>query len=310
MAEPPEDSLSFAKKMFGGNPFPKDDPRHELWEKTCRIWAEKDARVTAELLEKHPSNLQNPLPDIVELVTGRFNIGAECFLAFVVWNYESVALYEQILGKFMDSWISWTLDHCPRGIEKNELLFQLTLRLTGRMAHWRAEALKLARESQVKRPAATGNLDVNRELQEGQQALERSAAARDSLSSEDSDSAQKPGPRQPLPASVTNGSDTLQVGSGATADRRVKAVFRKSGELWEIGYEGKISNFQDIRAFHFISRLLRECGKEIRARELATQASPETVQRKVGRQRERARSGQKKPRTRHSSPSSTRKRIR
>ena len=231
MAEPPEDSLSFAKRMFGGNPFPKDDPRHELWEKTCRIWAEKDARVTAELLEKHPTNLQNPLPDIVELVTGRFNIGAECFLAFVVWNYESVALYEQILGKFMDTWLSLTLEHCPRGIEKSELLLQLKLRLTGRIAHWRAEALRLVRESKVKRPAATGNLDVNRAnraLQEGQQALERLAAIRESLSSEASDSAQKPEP--PQPADIMDGENRAGTDQRAAVDAYIEEVFQETGK--------------------------------------------------------------------------------
>ena len=105
-------------------------------------------------------------------------------------------------------------------------------------------------------------------------AAERPAAIRDSLSNEASDSAQKPEPRQPLAPSVTNGCDPLQAGSDATADRRVKAVFRKSGDLWEIGYEGKTLNFQDIKAFHFISRLLRERRKEILARELVAQVGP------------------------------------
>ena len=85
---------------------------------------------------------------------------------------------------------------------------------------------------------------------------------------------QKPEPRQPLPASVTNGSDPLQAGSGATADRRVKAVFCKRGEFWEIGYEGKTSNLRDRKAFHFISKLLRERGKKIPALELAAEVSP------------------------------------
>jgi hypothetical protein len=48
---------------------------------------------------------------------------------------------------------------------------------------------------------------------------------------------------------------------------------RNRGELWEIGYEGNTSNFQEVKGFHFMSKLLREPWKEIPARELAAQVN-------------------------------------
>jgi len=76
-------------------------------------------------------------------------------------------------------------------------------------------------------------------------------------------------------------SDSSQAGETApkpiaaepTQPEGVKAVLRKRGEFWEIGHEGKTSNFQDIKGFHFISRLLREPRKEIPARELAARVN-------------------------------------
>ena len=54
----------------------------------------------------------------------------------------------------------------------------------------------------------------------------------------------------------------------------VKVMLRKRGDIWEIGYDGKTSIFQDIKGFHFISRLLREPWKEIMAGELAARVNP------------------------------------
>ena len=54
-----------------------------------------------------------------------------------------------------------------------------------------------------------------------------------------------------------------------TGKQEGRPVFRKTGDFWEVSYAGKTFHLRDTRGLHFISRLLREPGKEILARELA-----------------------------------------
>ena len=102
MADLPQNfhkSPSFAEKMFGGNPFPTDDPRHELWEQNCQVWAEKEANFLATFLAKSPVDPEKPLISILDLIAGRFDVGADSLLIFIVWSYEDVAVYEEVLRK-------------------------------------------------------------------------------------------------------------------------------------------------------------------------------------------------------------------
>ena len=48
-----------------------------------------------------------------------------------------------------------------------------------------------------------------------------------------------------------------------------RPVFCKTGDIWTVSYAGKTSHLHDTRGLHFISRLLREPGKKILARDLA-----------------------------------------
>ena len=45
---------SFAEKIFGINPYSKNDPNHDAWESNARLAAEEEAIFEAELFKRKP----------------------------------------------------------------------------------------------------------------------------------------------------------------------------------------------------------------------------------------------------------------
>jgi hypothetical protein len=160
MADRPqgETPRAFADRVFGGNPFPKGDTRHELWETAARYAAEKYARIEAKWLKRLPSERAQPeefMTWIFDSVTERYDVLCSTALIFIVHNVPSVANYEAFLAQTVKFIITSARANCPRSIPKELFLSELQIRFRQRTAHWTAEALKLAREAEQPRSTST-----------------------------------------------------------------------------------------------------------------------------------------------------------
>jgi predicted ATPase len=69
------------------------------------------------------------------------------------------------------------------------------------------------------------------------------------------------------------------------------AEFRREGDYWTVSHEGKTSRFKDAKGFHYIARLLAHPGEDLRALDLVTLVSGDSVDRaESGESRDRGRS--------------------
>ena len=152
--DPPADtSPDVEHPVLGPNPFPSDDPRHDAWIRIARWAAEASAQLEAKLLLTAQTDLPDNFPVFVlDLMTGRFDISARSLVIVSIGNYRSVATYKQVLGRLIESFLSWLdLMKFPTWIQRSELRTELNLRLAQRSAHWMGEAFKLAREAEDSR---------------------------------------------------------------------------------------------------------------------------------------------------------------
>ena len=154
MADHPEGYQApptFADRFFGFNPFTHDDPRHELWETNARYAVEEDERLRAERLKRLPAEPANPEEFVVWIVDGsaeHFDILAKRALIFTAESAQSVVLYEQFLALIAESIVTRVRENCPSSLPRKLLLTELRLRFRQRKAHWTAEALKRARDTE------------------------------------------------------------------------------------------------------------------------------------------------------------------
>ena len=152
--DPPADtSPDVEHPVLGPNPFPSDDPRHDAWIRIARWAAEANAQLEAKILLTAQTDIPDNFPVVVlDLMTGRFDISARSLVIVSIGNYRSVATYKQVLGRLIESFLSWLdLMKFPTWIQRSELRTELNLRLAQRSAYWLGEAFKLARESEDSR---------------------------------------------------------------------------------------------------------------------------------------------------------------
>ena len=145
-------SSFFADRIFGSNPFPKDDARHEQWETNARYAAEEIARMEAKLWETLPAETapsEQFLAHALDNAGGFFDILARRLLIFVVNGPASLVLYQECLTLFIAGLLqrNWVPGKGRFGLSKEQFLLELGIRFKQRKAHWMAEAFKLARDS-------------------------------------------------------------------------------------------------------------------------------------------------------------------
>jgi hypothetical protein len=162
-------SLStFADRIFGGNPFPKDDSRHEMWETNACYAAEEIARVQSAALGRLPADAaaSEQFLEWILVATGEyFDIYAKRFLIFTVKGPKSVILYEELLTRIIDFQTERVLGKSLCGLPKEQVLSELRIRLNQRKAHWIAEAFKLSLEVE---PTAASQYPANETVQTDQ----------------------------------------------------------------------------------------------------------------------------------------------
>ena len=121
----------------GGNPFPLDDARHEVWHRaTCSardVLAEIDRELDeAERAGPHP----DPYPvRVVALAVSRFDVWARRTQS-IVRSPAALRDYEVWLTSYVAHWLVYVADTCPRTAIADDLHARLSLRVR----HWVADA--------------------------------------------------------------------------------------------------------------------------------------------------------------------------
>ncbi len=149
----PEPPSFFANKIFGFNPFPKDDARHKQWETNASYAAEEIARMEATVWRTLPAETASSQQFLAHALdsTGRFfDILASRLLIFTVNGPASVVLYEECLTSIITGLLqeNWVPNEGRFSLSKEQFLLEIEIRLKQRKAHWTAEAFKLARDSE------------------------------------------------------------------------------------------------------------------------------------------------------------------
>jgi hypothetical protein len=96
---------TFANKVFGFNPFPAHDARHEQWETNARYAMEEVYRLLATARKTIPSGAAKAeefLTHTIELYSNYFDIIAKRFSIFTVNGAASIALYENCLTAIIE----------------------------------------------------------------------------------------------------------------------------------------------------------------------------------------------------------------
>ena len=121
----------------GDNPFSPADPRHETWHV-----ATTDARATLlrvdARLETTAQVTLDPVvyrTQLLDLAIGRFDVWARRGRS-VVCSRRALRDYERWLDEYVENWLRYIAETCPR-VEVGD---GFRRRLTGRAAHWTAGA--------------------------------------------------------------------------------------------------------------------------------------------------------------------------
>jgi hypothetical protein len=146
-------SSFFADRIFGFNPFPKDDARRVLWETNASHAAEELARMEAKVWRTLPAETapsEEFLAHALDSAGGFFDIWARRLLIITVNGPASVALYEECLISIISSLLqkNRVADKGRFGLSKEKFLLELRIRFMQRKADWTAEAVKIARDSE------------------------------------------------------------------------------------------------------------------------------------------------------------------
>jgi hypothetical protein len=121
----------------GGNPFPPDDLRHEVWHDATRSAKDVLVRTDRDLDEAEKGG---PHPDpystrVVALAVSRFDVWARRAQS-IVRSPAALRDYEVWLTTYVANWLAYVADTCPRVDVGDDLGAQLS----SRAERWIAEA--------------------------------------------------------------------------------------------------------------------------------------------------------------------------
>jgi hypothetical protein len=167
----PEGPHTFSDKIFGINPYSKDDPQHETWESNARLAAEEEVAFEAELLKRTPVTPEECGRYVQDGMVGHFDILARRSLIFKYRSAESIAMYQEILTGMMESMLARAGENCPPMIPKAPFLFELRRQFNQRIALWTAEALKRMREGMATDRLLQGEASGEHGLKDGNQGV-------------------------------------------------------------------------------------------------------------------------------------------
>jgi hypothetical protein len=122
-----------------GNPFSKDNPRHEVWEKATKRAEELVCRLNAEHLAAPHVTGGDLAAGQIALFSKKFDIWAERYIQ-IVWSDADVRGYDEWLCNFAEAWLQLTADNGRTPIHQETFLNILRTALLARVEWWKAEA--------------------------------------------------------------------------------------------------------------------------------------------------------------------------
>jgi len=148
---------------IGKNPFPPNHTWYKVWQTASRYAEEEMSRFNADHSKMLPaeSNDRQALTEwMINGIVGRFDIRSEWLCRLMVGSYLEADWYcGEMLPAILDAELSMARD--AGGMDD---VSELKIRLMQREYHWKAEALKLARETeQAKNCIADGGVKTGAE---------------------------------------------------------------------------------------------------------------------------------------------------
>ncbi len=122
-----------------GNPFRKEDPRHEVWKEATRDAAGKLHLLHSNLIKSFPRAPEDHNSWRVNLAAAKFDIWAERNVS-VVWSDDAVLDYDKWLASYANAWMKLFEERFSALIDLDSLLHELGVRLVERMEFWRGIA--------------------------------------------------------------------------------------------------------------------------------------------------------------------------
>ncbi|MEO8592277.1 MAG: hypothetical protein ABI759_03055 [Candidatus Solibacter sp.] len=136
------------------NSFPADHPFYEVLRTISQHVAEEEAKFDSDHVRALPNESEDwkAFADWkVKGIVGRLDVRANWLCIFSVWDEKTVGLYWQTLQAVIAEKLQATGRLSPPGVQTDYLISELRIRLTERLHHWKAQALRFAREGQPAR---------------------------------------------------------------------------------------------------------------------------------------------------------------
>jgi hypothetical protein len=126
---------------FEGNPFSKEDVRHQVWKDATREAKDKLHLLRFNLLQSSRVAPEEPDAWRVKLAVGSFDIWAERYV-HVVYDDTAVHDYDTWLESYANEWMKLYKEKFATSITLSNLLHDLRLRLIERIELWKSIARK------------------------------------------------------------------------------------------------------------------------------------------------------------------------
>jgi len=140
-----------------GNPFRKEDPRHEVWKEATRVAAGKLHLLHSSLLKSFPKAPEDANSWRVNLAAAKFDIWAERNVR-VVWSDDAVLEYDQWLASYANAWMKLFKERFSALIDLDSLLHELRVRLVERIEFWRGIARTEMRSASLLGPRSASEV--------------------------------------------------------------------------------------------------------------------------------------------------------
>jgi excisionase family DNA binding protein len=131
-----------------GNPFPRDDPRHQVWQDATRRAEEEWARVNAE--SESSLTLENALEWGPTFFAARFDVWAKRGI-HVVWSDGDVEVFDEWLVAYADATLkalATLFERRPPPFAPETVLLLMRNAIGQQVQHWKAEARRYRREQE------------------------------------------------------------------------------------------------------------------------------------------------------------------
>lgn len=130
------------------NPFPPDDRRHGLWNVLSSRHTEAGLRVNSRMMSKpFPKDLERQKGLVMQFILEHFDVDAATICATVA-DHLNVDKASTGIDQRKNYLLQFARETVPITSGLDDLMETLEWRMSGRVAHWKAECIRVLRESE------------------------------------------------------------------------------------------------------------------------------------------------------------------